>query len=74
MMASAAVLAVQHFPCEVENWEGLPAAARTWTAWKTAFHLAHLKRQRQILAAKGGEPLGSAKCNGTSNGENGDCN
>ncbi len=34
MMASAAVLAAQHFPCKckVDDWEGLPAAARTWTA------------------------------------------
>jgi hypothetical protein len=54
MMASAAVLAVQHVPREVENWEGLPTASRTWTAWKTTFFLAHLKRQRQILVAKGG--------------------
>jgi len=54
MMALAAVLTEQHFPCEVDDWEGLPAALRTWAAWKTAFRLAHLKRQRQILAAKGG--------------------
>ena len=57
MMASAAVLAAQHFPREVDDWEGLPSAARTWVAWKTAFRLAHLKRQRQILASGGGEPL-----------------
>jgi hypothetical protein len=43
MMASAAVLAVQHFPHEVDNWEGLPTASRMWPAWKTAFRLAHLK-------------------------------
>jgi hypothetical protein len=60
MMASAAVLAVQHFPREVDDCEGLPASSRTWSAWKTAFRLAHLKRQRQILASKGGEPLGVA--------------
>ena len=60
MMASAAVLAAQHFPREVDDWEGLPATSRTWTAWKTAFRLAHLKRQRQILASGGGEPLGGA--------------
>ncbi len=53
MMASAAVLAAQHFPREVDDWEGLPAASRTWTAWKTAFRLAHFKRQRQILASGG---------------------
>ena len=60
MMASAAVLAAQHFPREVDDWEGLPAILRTWVAWKSAFRLAHLKRQRQILASGGGEPLGGA--------------
>ena len=54
MMASAAVLAAQPFPREVDDWEGLPTPARTWLAWKTAFRLAHLKRQRQILASGGG--------------------
>ena len=29
MMASAAVLAAQHFPREVDDWEGLPAVDRT---------------------------------------------
>jgi hypothetical protein len=57
MMASAAVLAAQHFPCEVDNWEGLLSTLRMWAAWKTAFCLAHLKCQRQILASEGGEPL-----------------
>ncbi len=37
MMASAAVLAAQHFPCKVDDWEGLPAVDRTWRAWKVAF-------------------------------------
>ena len=60
MMALAEVLAVQHFPRKVDNWEGIPAVARTWPAWKIAFRQAHLKRQRQILATKGGKPLGSA--------------
>jgi hypothetical protein len=58
MMASAAVLAAMHFPREVNDWEGLLALGRTWVAWKTSFHSAHLKRQRQILALGGGEPLG----------------
>ena len=31
MMALAAVLAVHHFPREVDNWEGLPALSRTWS-------------------------------------------
>jgi hypothetical protein len=57
MMASAAVLAAQHFPREVDDWEGLPAVDRTWRAWKVAFRLAHLKRQHQLQAAGGGEPL-----------------
>ena len=60
IMASAAVLAVQHFPRKVDDWEGLQASARTWSAWKTTFQLAHLKRQRQILATKGAEPLSGA--------------
>jgi hypothetical protein len=45
MMTSAAVLLAQHFPCKVENWEGLLSSSSTWMAWKTAFCLAHLKRQ-----------------------------
>jgi hypothetical protein len=60
MMASATVLAAQHFPREFDNWEGLPPTSRTWVAWKTSFRLAHLKRQRQILASGGGEQLGGA--------------
>jgi hypothetical protein len=60
MMASAAVLSAQHFPREVDNWEGLPSTLRTWAAWKMAFRLAQLKRQHQILALGGGEPLGGA--------------
>jgi len=57
MMASAAVLAAQHFPCEVDDWEGLPAVDHTWRGWNVAFHLAHLKCQCQIQASGGGEPL-----------------
>ena len=49
-----------HFPHEVDDWEGLPALGRTWAAWKTTFRSAHLKRQCQILATGGGEPLGGA--------------
>jgi hypothetical protein len=60
MMASAAVLAAQHFPREVDDWEGLPAINRTWRAWKVAFHLAHLKCQCQLQASGGGGLLGSA--------------
>jgi hypothetical protein len=60
MMASAAVLAAQHFPREEDDWEGLPAVDRTWRAWKVAFRLAHFKRQRQLQAAGGGEPIRGA--------------
>jgi hypothetical protein len=43
MLALATVLAAQHFPCEVDDWEGLPAIGHMWRAWKVAFCLAHLK-------------------------------
>jgi hypothetical protein len=56
MMASAAVLVAQHFPCKVDDWEGLPSTSCTWTAWKMAFRLVHVKCQQQILAL-GGESL-----------------
>ena len=35
MMASASVLAAQHFPRKVDDWEGLPSGSPTWPAWKT---------------------------------------
>jgi tRNA(Leu) C34 or U34 (ribose-2'-O)-methylase TrmL len=60
MMASAAVLAAQHFPLKVDDWEGLPAIDRTWRAWQVAFHLAHIKRQHQLQASGGDEPLRGA--------------
>jgi hypothetical protein len=59
MMALAAVLAAQHYPHEVDDWERLVSSARTWEAWKIAFCLAHIKQQCQ-LQASGGEPLGGA--------------
>ena len=57
MLALAAVLAAQHFPRKVDDWEGLPAVDTTWQAWKVAFRLTHLKRQRQLQASGGGEQL-----------------
>jgi hypothetical protein len=60
MIASAAILAAQHFLQEVDDWEGLPAINHTRRAWKVAFHLAHLKRQCQLQASGVGGPLGSA--------------
>jgi hypothetical protein len=44
MMASAVVFAAQHFPRKVNDWECLSSASCTWTAWKTAFCLTHVKR------------------------------
>jgi hypothetical protein len=76
MMALAAVLAAQHFPRKVDDWEGLPTPTGTWLAWKTAFRLVHLMRQRQILALGGGGTTqwGSrrAPCSGSGNRAVGD--
>ncbi len=60
MMALTAVLSAQHFHREVDDWEGLASSTRTWTAWKTAFRLAHIKCQNQILASGGSQPLSGA--------------
>jgi hypothetical protein len=60
MMALAAVLAAQHSPREVDDWEDLPAKAHTWQASKVAFCLAHLKRQHQLQASGGGKPFSGA--------------
>jgi hypothetical protein len=60
MMASAAVLAAQHFPCKVTDWEGCMAINRTWREWKVKFRQAHIQRQRQLQASGGGKPLGGA--------------
>jgi hypothetical protein len=54
MMALVAILAAQHFPHKVDDWEGLPSTCCTWKAWKQSFHLAHFKRWHQILALGGG--------------------
>ena len=53
-IASASILAVEHFPRTTEDWEQLPAVNKTWTAWKTAFLQAHAER-KQLLQATGGE-------------------
>jgi hypothetical protein len=60
MIALAAVLTAQHFPREVNDWDGLPSSSRMRVAGKMAFRLAHPKRQYQILASGGGEPIGGA--------------
>jgi hypothetical protein len=47
-MASVTVLAAQHFPRKVTDWEGRLAIDRTWRAWKVEFRQAHIQRQRQL--------------------------
>jgi hypothetical protein len=59
MMALAAILAAQHFPQEMDEWEGLLGIDFTWRAWKVAFCLAHLKRQHQLQVLGVGGPLDS---------------
>jgi hypothetical protein len=59
IMTLASILAAQHFPQEVDDWEGLPAINRIWRERKVAFCLAHLKRQHQLQASGVGGPLGS---------------
>ncbi len=73
MLALAAVLAPQHFPCEVDNWEGLTAGSCMWQAWKVAFCLAHLKRQCQLQALGGGKPLNDAQTVIPTDAPNMDC-
>jgi hypothetical protein len=63
MMVSAAVLAAQHFPRKVTDWEGRLAINRTWRAWKVEFRQAHIRRQHQLQVSGGGEPLGGAHAN-----------
>jgi hypothetical protein len=62
MMALATVLASQHFPRKVDNWEGLPSSSRMWAVWKMAFRLTHLKHQPQILASGGGASWSGSWC------------
>jgi hypothetical protein len=60
MMALAAVLAAQHFPREVDDWEGLPVIGRTSRAWKAAFCLATSPPQMPAPASSvwGGRSIG----------------
>ncbi len=58
-IASTAVLASGHFSRPTDEWEALPRASKTWTAWKTRYRAAHIARKRQPLAA-GTTSLGTA--------------
>ncbi len=59
-MALVEVFTAQYFLHKVDDWEGLPAITPTWSTWKVAFCLAHLKRQHQLQALGRGKPLGGA--------------
>ena len=50
-IASTSVLASKHFPRPMDEWEALPRASKTWTAWKAHYRAAHLTCKRQMLAA-----------------------
>ncbi len=60
MMALAAVLAANYFPPKVDDWKELLSMSHIWQAWKVAFRLPQLKRQRQLQASGGGKSLGGA--------------
>ena len=58
--ASTAVLAAQHFPRAIDEWEAMAPALKTWATWKTTYRAAHIARKRQLLAAGSGKPLNRA--------------
>jgi len=60
MMASTAVLAAQHFPREVDEWEGLPAVNRTWKGVESGIPSRPPKTPAPTTSARGGEPLRGA--------------
>jgi hypothetical protein len=61
-IASTAVLAAQHFPCALDEWEALPPTAKMLTAWKTTFRSAHIARIRQLLATGGNGATQQSPC------------
>ena len=50
MIASMAVLALDHFPCPTDKWEVHPHNLKTWTAWKVHYRATHIARKCQQLA------------------------
>ena len=50
-IASTAVLAANDFPRPTDDWEAKPRANKTWTAWKTHYHAAHIAQKHQLLAS-----------------------
>ena len=49
-IASTTVLASDHCPHATDGWEALPCADKTWMAWKTHYHAAHMAHKCQFLA------------------------
>ena len=66
-IASTAVLASEHYPRPTDEWESLPRANKTWTAWKQHYRSAHLARKRQMMAA--GKPVFGGVANAVTTGE-----
>ena len=59
-IASPAVLGSQQYPRATDDWEALTTSAKTWMAWKKAYHAAHITRKHQLLASGTSEPFGGA--------------
>ena len=60
-IATGSLLAAGSFPKQHPNWDSLPRANKTWTAWKTAFcaHQLTLEREQQATGERG-DIFGSA--------------
>jgi hypothetical protein len=58
ILASAALLAANTFPCTTKLWEELDLADKTWAVWKTAFLAAHKKRANCFSATGRADNLG----------------
>ena len=55
-IATSSLLAVDRFPKQRTDWDSLPRANKTWTAWKTAFrnHQLTLEREQRATEEQGG--------------------
>jgi hypothetical protein len=60
MMAKVAVLAAQHFPHEVDDWEGLLAINHMWRAWEGGLSVWPTSSTSANCMHRGGGPLGGA--------------
>ena len=60
-IATRSLLAAGSFPKQRPDWESLPRANKTWTAWKTAFRAHQLTIEREQRATgERGDVFGSA--------------